>query len=92
MGTRYRIRSLTSKDGIHWQFHDDWVIDDAADTEPDGIGAAGAFDDIQRSYPAVIKQGDIYHFWYTGNWFGQAGSGYKTGLGYARGKIHSLKP
>jgi len=87
MGTRYRIRSLTSKDGIHWQFHDDWIFADQSESNPTGVGQPDSFDDIQRSYPAVIKYGDKYYFWYTGNWFGQAGNGYDTGMGFAVGTI-----
>jgi len=92
MGERYRIRSLTSKDGLHWDFHDDWVFEDDSEKGRGGIGQTGSFDDIQRSYPMVIKQGDTYHFWYTGNWFGQVGKDYKTGMGYACGKILSFEP
>ncbi len=86
MGERYRIRSLTSPDAVNWKFHDDWIIDDAG-SDMNGIGNPGSFDDIQRSYPMAIKLDNTYHFWYTGNWFGQAGNGYTTGMGYAHGMI-----
>lgn len=82
MGSIYRIRSLTSPDGINWTFQDEWVFDDFRDTVQDGISPKYSFDDLQRQYPMVIKQGDQYHFWYTGNYFGQG-----SGMGFATGKI-----
>jgi hypothetical protein len=87
LGSNYRIRSLTSEDGLNWEFHDHWVIDDHRDERQDGIGAPGSFDDTTREYPMVIKQGDEYHLWYTGNWFGQANEGHKTGMGFAVGRL-----
>lgn len=90
MGSRYRIRSLTSQDGLHWEFHDDWVFEDPKEKGRGGVGLPGTFDDVKRSYPMVLKQGDTYHFWYTGNWFGRVGEGYTTGMGYAAG--HKIDP
>jgi hypothetical protein len=87
LGAKYRIRSLTSKDGMNWTFHDDWIFDDFKDPNQDGVGRAGSFDDLQREYPMVIKRGNEYFCWYTGNWFGQAGKGYTTGLGFAVGRL-----
>ena len=72
-GTAYRIRSLTSKDGLHW----DWVP-----SGPDGdlgVGEPGAFDDHQRCYASVVKHGEEYRCWYTANGFGQTGIGYAVG-------------
>lgn len=87
LGSQYRIKSLTSKDGINWTFHDDWVFDDKDDAKQNGVGNRGSFDDTTREYPMVIKQGDEYHFWYTGNWFGRKGKGYSTGIGLAIGRL-----
>lgn len=87
LGIRYRIRSLTSEDALNWTFHDDWVFEDAQNGGRGGIGAPGTFDDVQRSYPMVIKDGRTYHCWYTGNWFGQTGKDYTTGMGYAVGRL-----
>lgn len=83
-GSSYRIRSLTSPDAIHWTFHDDWIFDD--DEVKDGLGPQGAFDSFMRSYPAVIKRGDTFHMWYTGDFFGELGPGRLTGIGYASGR------
>ena len=72
-GHAYRIRSLVSPDGITWE---------RVPSGPDGdlgVGAAGTFDDHQRSYASVVKYGDTYRMWYTGNRFGA------TGIGYAEG-------
>lgn len=74
-GTAYRIRSLVSADGLHWN----WVP-----SGPDGdfgVGEHGAFDDHQRSYTSVLRYGDEYRCWYTGNGFGV------TGIGYAVGRV-----
>ncbi len=86
LGIRYRVRSLTSTDALNWTFQDEWFFEDADLPSTGGIGQPGNFDDIQRSYPMVIKQADEYHMWYTGNWFGQAGKGYTTGMGFAVGR------
>jgi len=70
---RYRICSLTSPDALNWT----WMP-----SGPDGdlgVGAAGAFDDVQRSYATVIRHGDEYRCWYTGNNFGRTGMGYAVG-------------
>ncbi|OGV71467.1 MAG: hypothetical protein A2340_09860 [Lentisphaerae bacterium RIFOXYB12_FULL_60_10] len=74
-GTAYRIQEAWSEDGLTWQ-HQCPKADDYL-----GIGAAGTFDDHQRSYAVVVRRADDYHLWYTGNGFG------KTGMGYARGRI-----
>lgn len=86
-GKAYRIRSLTSPDALHWTFHDDWTFDDVDDPDKDGVGPSGSFDHEMRSYPCVIQQGDSYHMWYTGDWFGEVGPGRLTGIGYARGAL-----
>lgn len=72
-GPAYRIRSLTSPDGLAWT----WVPS-GPEGDP-GIGAAGAFDDHQRSYACVVPHGDSYRMWYTGNSFGDTGIGYAVG-------------
>jgi hypothetical protein len=74
-GPAYRVRSLVSPDGLAWTH---------APSGPDGelgVGAAGAFDDYQRSYACAVREADTYHLWYTGNGFGA------TGMGYARGRL-----
>ena len=73
-GTAYRVRSLYSHDGIDWEWQP---------SGPDGefsIGEKGAFDDQQRCYVTVIKHGDTYRCWYTGNGFGQTGMGFAEGF------------
>ena len=73
-GHAYRIRSLVSEDGLSWT---------RVPAGPDGdlgVGARGAFDDGQRSYASVVRHGDEYRLWYTGNDFGRTGMGYCTGL------------
>lgn len=69
-GPAYRIQSLVSEDGLAWRR----VPGDL------GVGAAGSFDDHQRSYASVVKEGERYHLWYTGNAFGATGMGYASGL------------
>ena len=44
-----------------------------------GKGEPGTFDDNQRSYATILKHGDEYRCWYTGNRFGDTGIGYATG-------------
>ena len=71
-GTAYRVRSLVSDDGVNWT----WTA-----SGPDGdlgVGAAGSFDDHQRSYAAVVAHKGGLRCWYTGNGFGQTGIGYAT--------------
>ncbi len=71
-GTAYRVRSLISGDGVSWT----WT-----DSGPDGdlgVGAAGSFDDHQRSYASVVAHDGGLRCWYTGNGFGQTGIGYAT--------------
>lgn len=73
-GTTYRVYSLTSPDGLHWS----WVPSNPADGDL-GIGKPGAFDDQMRCYAMVVKHGDEYRMWYTGNNNGATGMGYATG-------------
>jgi hypothetical protein len=70
-GTAYRVHRLTSKDGVKW----DWAERVGPDGEF-GVGEPGAFDDHQRSYPAMLRLGDTLHAWYTGNQFGHFGMGH----------------
>jgi len=72
-GPAYRIRSLTSPDGLNWAWQPGGPDGDM------GIGASGQFDDHQRSYASVVLHGDEYRCWYTGNDFGTTGTGYATG-------------
>jgi len=73
-GTAYRVRSLFGQDGLNWEWQESGIDGEFA------IGDTGCFDDRQRCYVSVIKFGDTYRCWYTGNGFGQ------TGMGYAEGK------
>ena len=72
-GTAYRIRSLTSADGLTWEWQPGWPDGDF------GVGDPGSFDDHQRCYACVIKHGDEYRCWSTGNKFGMTGIGYAVG-------------
>lgn len=72
-GTAYRIHRLTSEDGLNWS----WSPRIGADGEL-GAGAAGAYDDHQRSYPVMIPHGSEMRCWFTGNGFGTTGMGYAT--------------
>lgn len=72
-GTAYRVRSLTSPDGLHWRWQESGPDGDF------GVGPPGAFDDHQRCYASVVKYGDEYRCWYTGNGFGATGIGYAVG-------------
>ena len=74
-GTAYRIRSLVSTDGLHWNWNPSGIDGEF------GIGAKGAFDDHQRSYACVIRHQEEYRCWYTGNGFGRSGMGYAVGRG-----------
>ena len=73
-GTAYRIRSLVSDDGLDWTWQPSGVDGDF------GVGNADAFDDHQRCYASVVRYGDEYRCWYTGNGFGRTGMGYATGV------------
>lgn len=75
-GTAYRVHRLVSADGINWE----WSRRVGPDGEL-GVGAAGAFDDGQRSYPTVVPWRDGYRCWYTGNGFGVTGMGWATAVG-----------
>ena len=82
-GTAYRVRSLVSRDGLNWT----WTA-----SGPDGdlgVGAAGSFDDHQRSYVAVVPHGGGLRCWYTGNGFGQTGIGYATTVQSGGGGVRS---
>ena len=70
-GTAYRVHRLVSKDGLDWQ----WARRYGADGEL-GVGEDGAFDDQQRSYPAIVAGNGELHCWFTGNRFGTTGIGY----------------
>ena len=73
-GYAYRIRSLISKDGLtDWQWQPSGIDGEF------GIGETGAFDDVQRTYPSVLKVGDAYHCWFSANGFGTSGMGYAVG-------------
>ncbi|MBS13919.1 MAG: hypothetical protein CME19_20285 [Gemmatimonadetes bacterium] len=74
-GTAYRVRSLFSRDGMHWTWQKSGIDGEL------GVGKQGCFDDQQRCYVSVIKSGDTYRCWYTGNGFGQTGMGYAEGYG-----------
>jgi len=74
-GTAYRVRSLSSDDGLRWRWHRSGPEGEM------GVGTPGAFDDHQRCYASVVKQGDEYRCWYSGNGFGA------TGMGFAVGEI-----
>jgi len=72
-GTAYRVRSLVSPDGLSWR----WLP-----SGPDGelgVGEPGAFDDRQRCYACVVKEGAQLRCWYTGNGYGATGIGYAVG-------------
>lgn len=71
-GTSYRVRSLTSPNGIDWA----WVP--VGPEGEMGTGPKGAFDQTQRTYVSVVKHGGEYRCWYTGDAFGQTGMGYAT--------------
>jgi len=74
-GTAYRIRSLTSGDGIFWK----WVDSPGAPGDGElGVGPTGSWDDLQRSYICALKSGGKYHAWFTGNRFGATGIGHAT--------------
>lgn len=72
-GYAYRVRSLVSSDGLHWQWAPGGIGGDL------GVGEPGGFDDHQRCYACVLKEGDEYRCWFTANGFGATGMGYATG-------------
>ncbi len=74
-GSAYRVRSLFGQDGLNWEWQESGVDGEF------GVGETGCFDDRQRCYVSVIKSGDTYRCWFTGNGFGE------TGLGYAEGTV-----
>ena len=71
-GTAYRVRSLTSADGLTWEW-----LPGGIDGEL-GVGEDGAFDSEQRCYVSVVQYGEDYRCWYTGNGFGSTGM--RTGV------------
>ena len=74
-GTAYRVQSLASRDGLQWHWQRSGADADF------GVGAPGTFDDHQRCYACVVKNGPEYRCWYTGNGFGA------TGIGYASARL-----
>lgn len=72
-GPAYRVRSLTSADGLQWQWQPGGPDGDL------GVGQQGAFDDHQRCYACVVRHEGQYRCWFTGNGFGATGMGYATG-------------
>ena len=69
-GMAYRIRSLVSRDRLAWRWVDSGPIGEL------GVGEAGDWDDVQRSYLCVLRHGKNYHGWFTGNDFGRTGIGH----------------
>ena len=57
-GRNTRILYATSDDGITWNKHGVVVP----------LGDSGSTDDEYINYPSVIKDGNIYKMWYTGNY------------------------
>ena len=43
-----------------------------------GAGRSGTWDSDQRCYVCVVRHGDQYHCWFTGNGFGRTGIGHAT--------------
>ncbi len=70
-GTAYRVHRLVSQDGLTWQWAPRWGSDGEL-----GTGLPGGFDDHQRSYPTMVRDGRRIHCWYTGNNFGTTGIGH----------------
>lgn len=70
-GTAYRVHRLTSPDGLTWT----WAPRVGPEGEL-GVGASGAFDSRQRSYPCVVRETNELRCWFTGNHFGDTGMGY----------------
>ncbi|MHB0935140.1 MAG: glycoside hydrolase family protein [Armatimonadota bacterium] len=72
-GTAYRVRGLTSADGLAWEWQPGGIDGEL------GVGEPGAFDAEQRCYVSVVREGEEYRCWYTGNGFGGTGMGYAVG-------------
>jgi hypothetical protein len=72
-GPAYRVRSLTSPDGLNWTWQPSGSDGDL------GVGESAAFDDRQRCYICTVAAENGYRAWYTGNGFGATGIGYATG-------------
>ena len=51
-----------------------------ADGDLGGVGSAGHFDSERRCYASVVKHGEEWRLWYSGNGFGNTGMGYATGV------------
>lgn len=68
--TTDKIGYATSSDGLHW-------IKDSANNPVLDLGAGGKFDQSAVSQPTVLKSGNTYHLWYTGN------DGVNQEIGYA---------
>lgn len=74
--TTYRARSLHSTDLINWTW------DPSPATGFLGLGGTGSFDEFAAAYPCMLRDGNTYHCWYTGNHYGHISAGV-TGIGYA---------
>ena len=76
------VALVESKDGIHWSEPPRIVLGPRDET--------GWEDDINR--PCVLKRGDTYHMWYTGQARGQSRIGYATSSDGVTWKRMSDKP
>jgi len=76
------IALVESKDGFHWSEPPQIVLGPQPDT--------GWEDDINRPY--VLKRGDGYHMWYTGQAKGRSWIGYATSADGVAWKRMSEKP
>jgi hypothetical protein len=47
-----------------------------ADGDLGGVGSAGHFDSERHCYASVVKHGEEWRMWYSGNGFGHTGIGY----------------
>ncbi|MBI2437273.1 MAG: hypothetical protein HYV36_00455 [Lentisphaerae bacterium] len=71
----WRIYYATSPDGLDWTKYSNDIPANSDTTSTAGripLGTAGKGDNVHVSYPAVIKDGNIYKMWYSGydsaNW------------------------
>lgn len=76
------VALVESKDGIHWSEPPQVVLAPRKET--------GWEDDINR--PSVLKRGETYHMWYTGQAKGHSGIGYATSPDGVSWKRMSDKP
>jgi len=67
---RARIGYAKSVDGFAWMPQSQTPVID--------VGSSGSFDDWHAYFPTVIKDGDIYKMWYTGDAYGIHYLGYAT--------------